>query len=61
MHEILDERNCGTYGWRRSKRLREHQPEQMLLLPPSLQDWLPEGHLARFSSDVVAELDRSAL
>ena len=44
-----------------SKRFREHQPEQMLLLPPSLQDWLPEGHLARFSSDVVAELDRSAL
>jgi len=44
-----------------SKRFREHQPEQMLLLPPSLQDWLPEGHLARFISDVVAELDLSAI
>jgi len=44
-----------------SKRFREHQPEQMLLLPPSLQDWLPEGHLARFISDVVAELDLRAI
>jgi len=24
-----------------------------VLLPPALQDWLPEGHLARFLSDVV--------
>ncbi len=34
---------------------------QELLLPPSLQDWLPEGHLARFSADVVEELDLSNL
>jgi transposase len=27
------------------------------LLPPSLQDWLPEGHLARFVSEVVEQLD----
>jgi transposase len=27
------------------------------LLPPSLQDWLPENHLARFVVDVVAQLD----
>jgi transposase len=26
-----------------------------LLLPPALQDWLPEGHLALFISDVVDE------
>lgn len=44
-----------------SKRFREHQPEQMLMMPPSLEDWLPEGHLARFISDVVAELDLSAI
>ena len=44
-----------------SKRFREHQPEQMLMMPPSLEDWLPEGHLARFLSDVVAELDLSAV
>lgn len=40
-----------------SKRFREYQPEQRLLLPPALEDWLPEGHLARFLSDVVGELD----
>lgn len=27
------------------------------LLPPSLQDWLPETHLARFVVDVVEQLD----
>ena len=44
-----------------SKRFRDHQPEQMLMMPPSLEDWLPEGHLARFLSDVVTELDLSAI
>jgi transposase len=39
------------------KCFREYQPEQALLLPPSLEDWLPEGHLARFISEVVGELD----
>ena len=27
------------------------------LLPPSLQDWLPEGHLARFVVEIVEQLD----
>ena len=31
------------------------------MLPPSLRDWLPEGHLAYFVSDVVDELDLSAM
>ena len=35
-------------------------PDQTLLLPPSLQEWLPEGHLAYFISDTVDELDLSA-
>src|SRR3954469_2583026 len=34
--------------------------EQELLLPPSLRDWLPEGHLAWFVIDAVAQLDLSA-
>jgi len=34
---------------------------QSLLLPPSLHDWLPEGHLARFLVDVVSALDLSAI
>lgn len=48
---------CARYGWPRSKCFRDYQPEQALLLPPSLEDWLPEGHLARFIRDVVAALD----
>jgi transposase len=34
--------------------------EQELLLPPSLREWLPQGHLAWFVIDAVAELDLSA-
>lgn len=34
--------------------------EQLLLMPPSVAEWLPEGHLAWFVIDVVAELDLSA-
>lgn len=31
------------------------------LLPPSVQEWLPEGHLARYVVEVVEGLDLSAL
>ena len=34
---------------------------QTLLFPPSLHDWLPEGHLARFLVDVVSALDLDAI
>lgn len=43
--------------WRMSKSFREYRPEQSLLLPPSLEEWLPEGHMARFLSEVMGELD----
>jgi transposase len=36
-------------------------PEQDLLLPPSRRDWLPEGHLAFFVSDLIDQLDLSAI
>ena len=29
----------------------------LFLFPPSVQDWLPEDHLARFVVDIVAQLD----
>jgi transposase len=34
--------------------------EQQLLMPPSLREWLPEGHLAWFVLDAVEELDLAA-
>jgi len=37
-----------------------YEPDQDLLLPPSLRDWLPEGHLAYFIADTVDSLDPSA-
>ena len=36
---------------------RKFDPQQLLLLPPNLDDWLPQQHLARFLADVVANLD----
>src|SRR5271154_1644518 len=43
------------------RRFRTCSLDQPLLLAPSLQDWLPEKHLARFIAGVVAELDLSEL
>jgi transposase len=43
------------------KGYRAYLPEQDLLLPPSLREWLPEGHLVYFVSDVVDQLDLSAI
>jgi transposase len=43
------------------KTFRPYLPEQSLLLPPSISDWVPDGHLARFVSDVVDELDLSSI
>ena len=44
-----------------AKSYRAYVPEQDLLLPPSLRDWLPEDHLAYFVSDVVDQLDLRAI
>src|SRR5215212_1683721 len=44
-----------------AKTYRPYVPEQDLLLPPSLKDWLPEGHLAYFVSDLIDQLDLSAI
>jgi transposase len=43
------------------KGYRTYLPEQELLLPPSLREWLPQNHLVYFVSDVVDQLDLSAI
>ena len=37
-----------------------YDPQQMMLLPEAMQEWLPEGHLAYFIDDAVDGLDLSA-
>ena len=44
-----------------AKTFRPYEPDQMLLMPPSLADWVPEDHLARFVRDVVDTLDLTAI
>lgn len=44
-----------------AKTYRPYVPEQDLLLPPSLREWLPEDHLAFFVSDLIDQLDLSAI
>ena len=44
-----------------NKRFRVCTLDQQFLLAPSLQDWLPEDHLARFVADVMNELDLSPI
>src|SRR5580700_7843255 len=43
------------------KGYRQYLPDQDLLLPPSLREWLPEDHLVYFVSDVVDQLDLKAI
>ncbi len=44
------------------KTFRAFDPDQVLLLPPSLDDWLPAEHLARFVAELVDEhLDLSRI
>jgi transposase len=49
------------YGPTMEKAFKSCDRKQMLLLPPSLLDWLPEGHLAHFILDVVEQLDLSKI
>lgn len=44
-----------------AKTFRAYEPDQILLLPPSLRDWVAKDHLIHFLSDVVDALDLSAI
>jgi transposase len=44
-----------------AKTFRPYVPEQDLLLPPSLRDWLPDDDLAYFVSDLLDQLDLTAI
>ena len=38
------------------KTFRAYDPAQVFLMPPSISDWVPEDHLARFVSELVDEV-----
>jgi transposase len=44
-----------------SAKFIDYDQSTLFLLPPSLQDWLPEDHLARFVVEIVDQLDLSSL
>ena len=45
----------------RSKTFRSYDPGQSFLMPPSLDDWLPPDHTARFIAETVELLDLSVV
>ena len=47
--------------YRHGEDVPSYLPEQDFLLPPSPREWLPEGHLAYLVSDLVDQLDLSAI
>ena len=44
-----------------SKTCRPYDPDQQLLLPAALQEWLPTDHLAYFISGIVDQMDLSEI
>ena len=40
-----------------TRTFRPYEPDDLWLLPPSPQEWLPADHLVYFVSDLVEELD----
>jgi transposase len=43
------------------KTFRPYAADQMMLLPSSVQEWVPEGDMAHFISDIVDALDLSEI
>ena len=44
-----------------SDTFRQVDRDTLFLLPPSMDDWLPEGHLARFVVEIVEQLDLTVI
>lgn len=43
------------------RRFREYELDQLMLMPPSSPEWVPEDHVVHFLSDVADGLDLSAI
>jgi len=44
-----------------SKTFRPYEPDQSFLLPVSMREWLSDGHLIYFISDIIDQLDLTAI
>ena len=58
---FVDECSGIRYPGSVSKSFRTCDLDQPFLLPPALQDWLPENHLARFIAELTNGLDLSKI
>ena len=43
------------------KRFKPYYPNQLLLLPPDMKDWLPDDDLVYFIMEMLDQLDLSAI
>jgi transposase len=59
--DVIKTRNKADRFWEMGRKYREYDMDQQMLLPPDLREWLPEGHLALFISDLVEMLDLSEI
>ena len=44
-----------------AKTYRPYEPDQLFLMPPSLTDWLPAGHMVYFVRTILDEIDLSPI
>ena len=55
--QLVEVETLAVAGGRRpvgeEKTFRAYDPDQVLLMSPVLQEWVPEGDLAHFVSDLV--------
>src|SRR4051794_20645911 len=60
LHKRVGVRPPGLRRSRHGAELHRGDREQALLLPPSLREWLPDGHFAWFVIDAVAAFELTA-
>ena len=52
---------CHRFGPAAHEQLSNFDRNSVFLLPPSVNEWLPERHLARFVAEIIDALDVSAM
>ena len=50
-----------SHQYSMKKKFRSYEPGQLMLLPPSIDEWLPQRHLARFLSEIIDDMDIGAI